>query len=266
VFLERAGGLALGAGAVGALSGFAHSSPLKELAREIDGTVVTPASAAYAQARTIVNKRYDVSHPQAVVYCESVDDVQKTIRWARTHAIHVVPRCGGHSYAGYSTTNGVVVDVSRMNRIRVHPRTATIGAGARLIDVYSALGAHGVTIPAGSCPTVGISGLTLGGGASYAGRKFGLTCDNVLGLTIVTADGNVLQCSPQKHADLYWACRGGGGGNFGIVTSFRFRTHPVDQVAYYQVVWPWSDAAAAVRAWQAFSPHAPDALFGTLFM
>src|SRR5262249_59799368 len=88
----------------------------------------------------------------------------------------------------------------------------------------------------------------------------------VLGLTVVTADGKLRQCSPHEHADLYWACRGGGGGNFGIVTSFRFRTHPVDKVAYYQVVWPWSDAAAAVRAWQSFAPHAPDALFATLFM
>jgi FAD/FMN-containing dehydrogenase len=123
-----------------------------------------------------------------------------------------------------------------------------------------------VTIPAGSCPTVGIAGLTLGGGVSYAGRKFGLTCDNVRGLSLVTAQGKLLECSASEHPDLFWACRGGGGGNFGIVTSFRFRTHPVSNVAYYQIVWPWANAADVVHAWQAFAPHAPDGLFSTIFM
>ena len=173
--------------------------------------------------------------------------MQKTIRWARKHGIHIVPRCGGHSYGGYSTTSGVVVDVTRMKRVRVSGAAATIGAGARLIDVYAQLLAHGVTIPAGSCPSVGISGLTLGGGASYAGRKLGLTCDNVRSVSIVTADGRLRQCSAGEHSDLYWACRGGGGGNFGIVTGFRFRTHTVGNVAYYRVVWPWADAAEAIR-------------------
>jgi len=253
---------------VGALSGFglrAPTGPLRELAREIAGSVVTPSNAHYAQDRVLYNTRFDTSRPHAIVYCESAEDVQKTVRWARKHAIRIAPRCGGHSYGGYSTTNGVVVDVTRMSRVQARNGTATIGAGARLIDVYAQLAAHGVTIPAGSCPSVGIAGLTLGGGASYSGRKFGLTCDNVLGLTLVTAQGKLLHCSPHEHADLFWACRGGGGGNFGIVTSFRFRTHPVTNVAYYQVVWPWTDAADAVRAWQAFAPHAPDALFSTLF-
>jgi hypothetical protein len=201
------------------------------------------------------------------VYCESAEDVQKAVRWAQKHAIHVVPRCGGHSYAGYSTTSkGVVVDVSRMNRVHVHGGIATVGAGARLIDVYSGLTPLGLTIPAGSCPTVGIAGLALGGGVGYAGRKLGLTCDNLLGLSLVTANGKLLECSPHEHSDLYWASRGGGGGNFGIATSFRFRTHAVGNVAYYQVIWPWADAARAFHAWQAFAPHAPDDLFAAFYM
>jgi FAD/FMN-containing dehydrogenase len=251
------------------LSGFAQrrpSGPFRELARELDGSVVLPASSAYAQDKLLVNTRFDASRPRAIAYCETAEDVQKTIRWARKHGIHIVPRCGGHSYGGYSTTSGVVVDVTRMKRVRVSGAAATIGAGARLIDVYAQLLAHGVTIPAGSCPSVGISGLTLGGGASYAGRKLGLTCDNVRSVSIVTADGRLRQCSAGEHSDLYWACRGGGGGNFGIVTGFRFRTHTVGNVAYYRVVWPWADAAEAIRAWQAFAPHAPDELFATLFM
>lgn len=271
--LERTGRLALGAGAVATLPGLAAlagngpSGPLRELAREVDGPVVTPASTGYAQDKLLFDTRFDASRPRAIVYCESAEDVQKTVRWSRKHGVRIVPRCGGHSYAGYSTTNGVVVDVTRMKRVRTrNDGSAVIGAGALLIDVYAQLAATGVTIPAGSCPSVGIAGLALGGGASYAGRKFGLTCDNVLGLTIVTPQGKLLQCSASEHPDLYWACRGGGGGNFGIVTSFRFRTHPVDDVAYYQIVWPWTNAADAVRAWQAFAPNAPDELFSTLFM
>ena len=214
-----------------------------------------------------INSRFDGAHPRAIVYCESAEDVERTVRWAQKHAIHIVPRCGGHSYAGYSTSSdGVVVELSRMNRLHVRNGISTVGAGARLIDVYSGLAPLGLTIPAGSCPTVGIAGLTLGGGVGYAGRKFGLTCDNLVGLSLVTAQGKLLDCGPHENADLFWACRGGGGGNFGIATSFRFRTHRVGEVAYYQVVWPWSDAARATSAWQNFAPHAPDELFATLYM
>lgn len=255
---------------MGALSGFrfdALGGPFRALAREIDGTVVTPSSPAYARDKALVDSRFDGTHPQAIVYCESAEDVEKTVRWARKHAIHIVPRCGGHSYAGYSTTSrGVVVDVSRLNRVHVHDGIATVGAGARLIDVYGGLAPLGRTIPAGSCPTVGISGLALGGGIGYAGRKLGLTCDNIVGLSLVTANGGLVNCSAHENSDLYWASRGGGGGNFGIATRFRFRTHRVGDVAYYQVVWPWSDAARAFRAWQAFAPHAPDELFAGFYL
>jgi FAD/FMN-containing dehydrogenase len=215
----------------------------------------------------LIDSRFDGTHPRAIVYCESAEDVEKTVRWARKHTIRIAPRCGGHSYAGYSTTSrGVVVDVSRMHRVHARNGKATVGAGARLIDVYSHLAAHGLTVPAGSCPTVGIAGLALGGGVGYAGRKLGLTCDNLVGLSVVTAQGKLLECNAHEHADLFWACRGGGGGNFGIATSFRFRTHRIGDVAYYQIVWPWSDAARATRAWQALAPHAPDDLFSTLYM
>ena len=140
-------------------------------------------------------------------------------------------------------------------------RPPSIGAGAQLIDVYSELAAHGVTIPAGSCATVGVAGLALGGGVGFASRKLGLTCDNVESLQIVTAAGQLLTCDASHHSDLFWACRGGGGGNFGVVTSFTFKTHPISTVATYFVEWPWSQALQAVQAWQAFAPHAPDALF-----
>src|SRR5205823_464104 len=131
---------------------------------------------------------------------------------------------GGHSYAGYSTVHdGVVLDLRHLRSIRGSrsSSTATVGAGAQLIDVYAALAAIGRTIPAGSCPSVGIARHALGGGMGLAGRAFGLATDNILSAELVTADGTVLQVTEQSHPDLLWALRGGGGGNFGIVTSIE---------------------------------------------
>jgi FAD/FMN-containing dehydrogenase len=233
---------------------------LRELRRGLVGDVVTQASPLYERARRLYSPRFDGIHPEAIVFCETVGDVVHTIRWARRYRVHLVPRSGGHSYAGYSTTTGVVLDVSRLNRVRVEGRRAVVGAGTLLVDVYAALAAHGLMIPAGTGPSVGIAGLTLGGGHGYAVRKLGLTCDALEGLTIVTAANEVLRCDARRHADLFWACRGGGGGNFGVVTSFTFRATPVGEVATYVVEWPWEQAHEVVAAWQAFAPSAPDEL------
>jgi len=268
--LVRGGRVAVGAGAVVALPGWitvgARSTVdarLVELDQLVQGTVVTPQDSAYDSARRLYSPRYDGVRPGAIVFCETTQDVWRTVRWSRRHSIRVVPRSGGHSYAGYSTCKGVVVDVTRMSGITVNHAagTATIGAGARLIDVDQALFQQGVMIPAGSCPSVGIAGLTLGGGHGFSGRKYGLTCDNVRSLIIVTAAGQALLASQTQHPDLYWACRGGGAGQFGIVTSFVFDTHPASDVVTYRATWNWSDAAAVVTAWQAWAPSAPDELF-----
>jgi FAD/FMN-containing dehydrogenase len=268
--LDGAGVLALAAlladpeRALAALESPFADGRIRELARAVQGPVIGRGSVSYGRARVLFNTRYDAVKPLAVVYAVNAEDVARTIRWGRKHRIPVAPRSGGHSYAGYSTVQGgVILDVSRLNRISVNraTRRATIGAGAALIDVYARLAARGVTIPAGSCPTVGLAGLALGGGIGFTSRAFGLTCDNVLRLTMVTADGLVRRCDSQHHADLYWASRGGGGRNFGVVTSFTFRTHRVGRVATYRIDWPAADALAAFRAWQAFAPHAPDGLF-----
>src|SRR2546430_2052515 len=150
-------------------------------------------------------------------------DVQAVVRWGRRRGVRVIPRSGGHSYAGYSTGGGVVVDLSTLSGVRVAGKTAVIGPGTRLFDVYAALASRGGTIPAGSCPTVGFGGLTLGGGVGLASRKLGTTSDNVVAMTVVAGDGRVLEVDATHHPDLFWALRGAGGRNFGIVTSFRVR-------------------------------------------
>ena len=154
-----------------------------------------------------------------------------------------------------------MIDVSRMRQVTLSNGIATVGAGAQLIDIYTALAKSGRSIPGGSCPTVGIAGLALGGGVGFSSRLHGTTSDSIVGLTLVDASGRIRTCSATENADLFWACRGGGGGNFGVVTSFRFRTFPVSTVTTFELSWPWAEAPRAVAAWQAFAPHAPDALF-----
>ena len=237
------------------------SGIFRELDRQLRGDVVRRGAPGYNAARVVYDTRYDSVKPQAIAFCESLSDVQKTVRWARKHHVHIVPRSGGHSYGGYSTTTGVIVDVSRLHVVSLAANgRAAAGAGAELMSVYTALGNRGRMIPGGTCPTVGIAGLTQGGGIGLSGRKFGLTSDHLLEATVVLADGTAVVANAHEHPDLYWALRGGGGGNFGIVTRFVFRTHPVGSVSTYSLEWPWSDAKQVVQAWQAFAPHAPDGL------
>jgi FAD/FMN-containing dehydrogenase len=262
-FLQRSAALGVGAALPAWVA--APDLPVRRLARLLDGDVIVPGSARYASARLLWDTRFDLLKPRAIAYCASGADVERIVRWARSERIHVVPRSGGHSYAGYSSGNGVVVaDVSRLNQVKLSGSHATVGAGANLFSVYAGLAKHGVTIPGGSCPTVGIAGLALGGGIGYSARKLGTTADNLVRLQIVTAGGDLLVCDASHHADLFWACRGGGGGNFGIATDFTFATHPVSTVATYSIEWPWAQAAQALAAWQQFAPHAPDSLFSVL--
>ena len=231
-----------------------------ELARLVSGPVIAPGSAAYGAARLVYNERFDAVHPLGIVQPVSVADVRATIAWARRNHVKLAARSGGHSYAGWSTGTGVVVDVGRLRGIRVEDGTAVIGAGRRLMDVYAPLAGKGLTIPAGSCASVALGGLALGGGIGLASRRFGTTSDNVQSLRIVTADGRLLTCDAKHNADLFWACRGGGGRNFGIVTDFHVRTTAVSTGAYFFAIWPWSAGPTIVPVWQRRAPNAPDEL------
>jgi FAD/FMN-containing dehydrogenase len=239
------------------------ASGLRALADRMDGRLVAPGDPTYGRASQLFDPRFDDARPLAIAECHSVGDVEQAVRWATGHRIRPIPRSGGHSYGGYSTGDGLVVDVTGLNRVSVDRArgTATVGAGAHLIDVYSSMAAHGAAIPAGSCPTVGVAGLTLGGGVGLSSRKLGLTSDQLTAAELVTASGQTVSCSARSHPDLFWACRGGGGGNFGVATSFTFNVYPVRNVAIYETQWDWQNAAAVFDAWQRWAPSAPDELF-----
>jgi FAD/FMN-containing dehydrogenase len=217
-------------------------------------------------SKRLFDPRFDSLHPAGIAYCGNPHDVATCLAFVRKFGVPVAARCGGHSYAGWSSTSGLIIDVTRMSGVNVSGSTATVGAGTRLIDFYNGLAAHGRGVPGGSCPTVGIAGVTLGGGVGVVSRAYGLTSDNVKSLQIVTTDGQVRTCSSSQNSDLFWACRGGGGGNFGVVTSFTFGTHPVGQIVLFFLSWPWSQAARVISAWQSWAPHAPDALWSNLHL
>lgn len=239
-----------------------------ELAKSLQGRLIRPDSPHYPTARQLFNPRFDQVHPAAIAYCISPADVQTCLAFAYRFGLPFAPRAGGHSYAGYSTTTGLVLDVAPMSTVTVDMNTGTakVGAGTRLIDVYAALAQYGLVLPAGTCPTVGIAGLTLGGGVSVLSRKFGLTCDNLLAAQVIVADGRVLTCDANHEPDLFWALRGGGGGNFGVVTSFTFRVHQVASLSLFTLRWPWGAAAAVLDAWQGWAPQAPDELWSSCWL
>jgi hypothetical protein len=230
----------------------------------VKGSVIRPGDSAYRNARLDYDPRFDHIRPAAVVFAESERDVARTIAFARENHLAFAVRCGGHSYAGYSLSEGIVLDVSRMSAVRAETGgLATVGAGARLIDVVSGLAPAGVMIPSGTCATVGISGLTLGGGQGVTARLLGLTCDSLQAARVVTADGRVLTCDAKHHPDLFWALRGGGGGNFGVVTSFTFQAHAAPTLTLAALRWPWSAAGAVLGAWQEWGPSAPPQLWSS---
>ncbi|MEV8631236.1 FAD-binding oxidoreductase [Streptosporangium sp. NPDC051023] len=235
------------------------------LGRGLDGKLIRPGDASYDTARRLFNPAFDTARPAGVAYCANPSDVAECVNFARKMKVPLAVRSGGHSYGGWSTGSGLIIDVSRMNTVSQAAGRATVGAGAKLVDVYDRLAASGVSIPAGSCPTVGVSGLTLGGGIGVVSRKYGLTCDVMESIQIVTADGRLLTCDADHNPDLYWASRG-GGGNLGVAVSFGFRTHPTREVTVFFLHWPWAKAAKALQAWQTWGQAVPDEMWSTMHL
>jgi FAD/FMN-containing dehydrogenase len=232
---------------------------LRSLRAALDGELITPDSPAYDAARRPALARYQHVRPAAVVRCASTRDVTRTLAFARHSGTHVVPRGGGHCFAGRSSTTGLVLDLSRLDAVTVLPDgRARIGAGARLAQVYDGLHRSRRALPAGCGPTVGIAGLTLGGGLGLLGRRHGLTCDSLLSAEVVLADGRVAHCDPGREPELFWALRGAGGGQFGVVTSLVFGTVAEPRATRFELCWPEAAAAGVAGAWQDWAPGAPD--------
>jgi FAD/FMN-containing dehydrogenase len=239
---------------------------LAALQSAIGGQVLLPGSVAYERARQPAFAQYASIRPAAVVRCSTPSDVVEALARARRAGLAIAMRSGGHCFAGRSTTRGVVIDLSPLSSVELQGTVATVGAGATLGEIYERLDDEGRTIAAGSCPTVGIAGLTLGGGLGILGRTYGLTSDQLLEAQVVLADGSVVDCDAQRYDDLFWALRGAGAGQFGVVTRFVFRTVRAQKLTCFRLSWPRAAAKALLEAWQAWAPEAPNELAASLLL
>jgi FAD/FMN-containing dehydrogenase len=233
------------------------------LTSAVKGRVVEAGAPDYDEARALYNGMID-KRPVAIAYCTDEADVASALRYGVEHGLRIAVRGGGHNGGGLgSVDDGLVIDLSQINAIEVDAPTkiARVGGGALLKDLLVATDQHGLTVPVGIIGTTGVGGLTLGGGIGHLTRAFGLTIDNLVGATVVLADGSIVQTDAEREPDLFWAIRG-GGGNFGIVTSFSFRCHPVTTVLAGPVLYDMDDAAELLAWYRDFLPSAPDELSG----
>jgi len=233
------------------------------LASAVKGRVVETGAPDYDDARALYNAMID-KRPAAIAYCVDEDDVVAALRYGTEHGLRIAVRGGGHNGAGLgSVDDGLVIDLSAMNAIEVDEpaKMARVGGGALLRDLLWATHEHGLTVPVGIIGTTGVGGLTLGGGIGHLTRAFGLTIDNLMAATVVLADGSIVQTDSEREPDLFWAIRG-GGSNFGIVTSFSFRCHPLTTVLAGPVLYDMDDTADLLAWYRDFLPAAPDDLSG----
>lgn len=225
----------------------------------LTGKVVTPGNPEYERARQEYNEAVN-AYPVVIVYCFNPCDVANAILWSREHEIKLRIRSGGHNYEGYSIgTNKLVIDTTFMRDIKVDTAedTVEVQAGTRLLPLYEKLYQYGYTFPGGTCPTVAISGLVLGGGIGLSARYLGLTTDNLIEAEMVDAGGNQLTANHECNSELFWALRGAGGGNFGVVTGYKFRLKKVNKITLIQLRWDNNESARNqfLQVWQDWLPH-----------
>jgi FAD/FMN-containing dehydrogenase len=232
-----------------------------ELAGELEGSLLTPRDAAYDEARRLHNGLID-KRPALIARCHGAADVVRAIAFAREHALEISVRGGGHNVAGRACTDGgLMIDLSEMRAVDVDPetRTARVQGGANWNDLNAAAGEHGLAVTGGAISTTGVAGLTLGGGLGWLMGLHGLAADNLVSVELVTAEGDVLHVTAESHPDLFWALRG-GGGNFGVATTFDFRLHPLGTVTGGLVAHPFGAAKDVWRFYREFVRGAPDEL------
>lgn len=265
--LIGAGAALLGAGAVGKIIStptLADAAPptsaWKALATELDGTLLRPGDDGYVAAVRTFDPRRDVLRPLAIARVAGPADVAAVFAFCRRYAISPRPRAGGHSYVGASTGTGVmVIDTGGLRAIHYDAgsKTVTIGPGVRLGDLHAVLDQHGRTIPTGTCPTVGAAGLTLGGGIGTESRLYGLTADALIRATMVGPAGHTHQPAADNDRELFWGLRGGGGGNFGIVTRLSYQTRPALPGTIFRLGWGHRDNHRVLLGWQERLAHMP---------
>jgi FAD/FMN-containing dehydrogenase len=236
-----------------------NAAAIRKLASEVAGHVITPDASDYESSRLVNNRAYD-RHPALIVRCASASDVARALDFGQRQSLPLAVRSGGHSAAGYGVCDGgVVIDVSGMKRIEVDAdnRVARADAGCLVANLDEATQRFGLATPVGTCPTVGIAGLTLGGGEGALMPKYGATCDNLVSARVVTVDGRQVEASQNSNPDLFWAIRG-GGGNFGVVTAFEYRLHPVSEVLAGALIYPAGRLPEMLQAYVKFTAGAPD--------
>ena len=243
------------------------AADVEGLASQMRGPLIAPDDPDYEEARRVYNAMID-KHPALVAQCVDAADVMACVNFARDHRIVTAVRGGGHNGPGFGTVDrGLVIDLSEMNGVHVDPeaRTARVEGGAVWGKVDHATHAHGMATVSGVISTTGVAGLTLGGGHGYLSRKYGLTVDNLLSADVVLADGTMVTASEERHPDLFWALRG-GGGNFGVVTSFEFQLHPVDFVRGGPMFWDVEHAPQVMRAYNDYIAEAPEEVYAFFAM
>jgi FAD/FMN-containing dehydrogenase len=240
-----------------------EETAIQDLALRLRGTLLRPGDADYAQAARVYNAMIN-KHPALIARCVDVADVIAAVTFAREHELTLAVRGGGHSGPGLGTCDdGLVIDLSGMKGIRIDPsaRTVRVEGGCTWGEVDHATHPFGLATPSGFVSSTGVGGLTLGGGIGYLSRSLGLTIDNLLGVDVVLADGSFVTASAQEHADLFWAVRG-GGGNFGVVTSFLYQLHPISTVYGGPMLWPMEQAADVMKFWRDFILNASEEING----
>jgi FAD/FMN-containing dehydrogenase len=235
----------------------------QELGTTFAGRLIGPGDADYDEARRVYNGWID-RRPALIACCANPDDITATINFARSHDLRLAVRGGGHNGGGLGVVDdGVVCDLSLLREIEVDPaaRTVKVGGGCTWAEVDRATGEYELAVPCGIISTTGVGGLTLGGGIGHLTRKYGLSIDNLLGADMVLANGEQVHANADDHPDLFWAIRG-GGGNFGVVTTFHFRANPVGTVVAGPTFWPIEESAEVLSAYREFLPSAPRELTG----
>ncbi|HJW41333.1 MAG TPA: FAD-binding oxidoreductase [Rhizomicrobium sp.] len=244
----------------------AELPPLPNIAAE-DATLALPGTALYDKTLSAYNLRTELK-PALRILARTAQGMRQSVDWLRGNGIAFALRSGGHSFEGFSQSTSVVLDTRLMNTVSFDDdtRILSVGAGTALGDIYRKVAPRGFAFSGGSCPTVGVSGHVLGGGFGLIARERGLACDSLAAIDLIDADAKEISANAEQNSELFWACRGGGGGTFGAATALHFKLYPIGPIAVYAVTWtlPLGPAARLFRAWQDWAPNAPDAITGFL--